>query len=184
MNKLQGLVCLVAGGAGGIGRATVKNLVKQGSKVVVCDLPSSNGNELAKELGENVIFQPTDITTEIDVDNAIKCVREKFGKLNVLINCAGVGTNKKIFGTTHKNPHDLLDFQKIVNTNIIGTFNVIRLSCELFSLNKPGESVIINTSSTAAFEGMVGQSAYAASNGGINSMTLPLSRYFIELKFI
>jgi 3-hydroxyacyl-CoA dehydrogenase/3-hydroxy-2-methylbutyryl-CoA dehydrogenase len=176
MNKFQELVCLVTGSAGGLGRAAVRNLVNQGSKVVICDLPDSKGGELATELGENVVFQPTDITSEIDVVNAIKCVQTKFGKLNVLLNCAGVGINAKVFGTTALKPLELFEFQKVINTNLIGTFNVIRLACELFSLNKPGESVIINTSSTAAFEGMIGHSAYSASNGGINAMTLPLSR--------
>ena len=176
MTKLKDLICLVTGGAGGLGRATVQNLIKNGAKVVICDLPDKKDDKLMEEYEENASFQATDITSETDVTNAIKYVQKKYGKLNCLINCAGVGTNIKAFNGKTSMPHDLLEFQKIINTNIVGTFNVIRLACELFSLNKPGESVIINTSAMAAFDGIIGHAAYSASNGGINSMTLPLSR--------
>jgi 3-hydroxyacyl-CoA dehydrogenase / 3-hydroxy-2-methylbutyryl-CoA dehydrogenase len=177
MTKLKGLICLITGGAGGLGRATAKNLINNGSKVVICDLPDKNDNTLIEEYGENVSFQPTDITSETDVTNAIKHVQNKFGKLNCLINCAGVGTNIKVYNGKKSMPHDLLEFQKIINTNLVGTFNVIRLACELFCLNKPGDvSVVINTSAMSAFDGIIGHAAYSASNGGINSMTLPLSR--------
>ena len=176
MNNLKDLVCLVAGGAGSLGFATVKNFIKQGYKVIICDLPNTNGNELATNLGNNAVFQPADVTSESDVINAFKFVQNNFGKLNVLVNCAGVGTNIKVYSMFSKKSHNLLEFQKIINTNIVGTFNTTRIACEMFALNSPGESVIINTSSISAFEGILGQSGYAASNAGINAMTLPLSR--------
>ena len=176
MSKLKGLICIVTGGAGSLGQATVKKLLQSGCKVAMFDLPQSKGQNIADQLGDGVVFQPTDVTNEQEVIKGLEIVKNKFGKLNVLVNCVGVGTNIKIWSHTSKLPHDKLEFQKIINTNLIGTFNVIRLACEMFSINKPGQSVIINTSSISAIDGMVGQVAYAASNAAINSMTLPLSR--------
>ena len=180
MSKLSNLVCLVTGGASGLGRATVENFIRNGSKVLICDLPNSQGADLAKELGKSALFHPTDITSEDDVTKAVTLVHTTFGKLNVVVNCAGVGTAIKIYSEKHNRPHSLLEFQKVINTNLIGTFNVIRLACSVLALNERNvngeKGVIINTASVAAFDGQQGQAAYSASKGGIVSMTLPLAR--------
>lgn len=167
MSKISGLVCMVTGGASGLGRACVENFVKNGSKVVICDLPNSQGSKLASDLGNNAVFNPTDVTSEADVAKALQIAKEKYGKLNVLVNCAGVGTAIKVYNFKAKRPHDLLEFKKVINTNLIGSFNTIRLACELFGENQPNEDgqrgVVINTASIAAFDGQRGQAAYAAS---------------------
>ncbi|RZF35246.1 hypothetical protein LSTR_LSTR017599 [Laodelphax striatellus] len=179
---LKNIVGLVSGGASGLGRATVERIVSQGGKAVICDLPTSQGAQVAQELGENTIFCPVDVTSEEDVKNAVNQTKEKFGKLNVLVNCAGVGIAFKTYNFHKKVPHSLVDFSRVLNVNVSGTFNVIRLGVGLMGENEPNEDgfrgVIINTSSIAAFDGQIGQAAYAASKGAIVSMTLPLARDF------
>lgn len=181
MSKLNGLICMVTGGASGLGRATVQNFVRQGCKVVICDLKDSKGQELASELGNTkAVFHPTDVTSEADVTSAIKLAQSKFGNLNVLVNCAGIGIASKVYSEKQKKPHSLAEFQKVINVNLVGTFNVIRLACDSFNANEPDNDgqrgVIINTASVAAFDGQSGQAAYSASKGGIVGMTLPLAR--------
>lgn len=181
MSKISGLVCMVTGGGSGLGRATVENFVRNGAKVVICDLPNSNGEKLAKELGNgNAIFNPTDVTSEQDVTKAIEAAKSNFGRLNVLVNCAGVGVAFRTYNYTKKRAHTLADFQKVINVNLVGTFNAIRLACDAFSANEPNKDgqrgVIVNTASIAAFDGQIGQAAYAASKGGVVSMTLPIAR--------
>lgn len=181
MSKLKGLVCMVTGGASGLGRAAVENFVRNGAKVVICDLPNSHGDKLATELGnKNAIFSPTDVTSEQDVKKAIEAVKSNFGQLNALVNCAGVGVAFRTYNFTKKRSHKLEDFQRVINVNLVGTFNVIRLACEAFALNEPNKDgqrgVIVNTASIAAFDGQIGQAAYAASKGGVVAMTLPIAR--------
>lgn len=122
MSKLSGLVCMVTGGASGLGRATVENFLKQGCKVVVCDLPNSGGDKLEKELNtKNVIFSPTDVTSEADVTKALQAAKSNYGRLNVLVNCAGIGVAYRTYNFNKKTSHSLQDFQKVININLVGT---------------------------------------------------------------
>ncbi|KAL3284503.1 hypothetical protein HHI36_018662 [Cryptolaemus montrouzieri] len=178
---LKGAVSLVTGGASGLGKATVEHLVKQGSKVVICDLPSSKGSELSKTLGEDKsTFVPVNVTSEQDVQQALEVTKAKYGKLNNIVNCAGIGVAYKTYNFNKNRAHSLEDFAKVITVNTIGTFNVIRLGVGLIGQNeadKDGQrGVVVNTASVAAYDGQMGQVAYAASKGGIVGMTLPLAR--------
>ncbi|KAM3968510.1 3-hydroxyacyl-CoA dehydrogenase type-2 [Aphomia sociella] len=176
----KGLVGIVTGGASGLGRATAEQLLKQGGRVVICDLPSSTGQETAKQLGSNVAFVPIDVTSEQDVKNALQTTRDKFGRLDVVVNCAGVASAARVYNFKKDQPFDLKMFQKTVEVNLIGTFNVIRLAAGMIGKNAPDadgqRGVIINTASVAAFDGQIGQAAYSASKAGVVGMTLPIAR--------
>lgn len=173
---------MVTGGGSGLGKATVEHMIKNGANVTICDLASSNaGFELAKSMGESkALFHGTDVTSEKDVIAALAETKKKFGKLDVLVNCAGVGVAFRTYNMNKSRCHSLEDFNRVININLSGTFNVIRLACELFALNTPNEDgqrgVIVNTASVAAYDGQIGQVAYAASKAGIVGMTLPLAR--------
>lgn len=178
---IKGFVGLVTGGGSGLGKATVERLVQQGARVVLCDLPNSKGNEVAKTIGEDkVIFAPVNVVNEADVQNALNVTKEKFGKLNAVVNCAGIGVAFKTYNFNKNLPHTLEDFSKVIQVNTIGTFNVIRLSVGLIGENEPNANgergVVINTASIAAYDGQMGQAAYAASKGAIVGMTLPIAR--------
>ncbi|XP_019867337.1 3-hydroxyacyl-CoA dehydrogenase type-2 [Aethina tumida] len=178
---IKGAVSLVTGGASGLGRATVERLVKQGSRVVLCDLKTSKGAEVAKEIGEDkVIFAPVNVTSETDIQDALEITKQKFGQLNNVVNCAGIGVAFKTYNFKKDLPHKLEDFTKVLNVNTIGTFNVIRLAVGVIGKNEPDDNgcrgVIVNTASVAAFDGQMGQAAYSASKGAIVGMTLPLAR--------
>lgn len=180
--KVAGGVALVTGGASGLGLATVRALHDDGAKVIVVDLPSSDGDAIAKELGEGVEFVAADVTSEEGVTAALDAAAE-LGPLRVAVNCAGIGNAFKTVGKQGAFP--LADFTKVVSVNLIGTFNVIRLAAERMSrLDPVGEErgVIVNTASVAAFEGQVGQAAYSASKGGIVGMTLPIARDLAGLR--
>ncbi|EME19769.1 MULTISPECIES: 3-hydroxyacyl-CoA dehydrogenase [Rhodococcus] len=174
-------VAVVTGGASGLGLATTKALLADGAQVVIIDLPSSNGETVAKELGDRVRFVAADVTDEAAVAEALD-VAESLGPLRVAVNCAGIGNAIK---TVNKNgAFPLADFSKIINVNLIGTFNVLRLAAERISKTEPidGErGVIINTASVAAFDGQIGQAAYSASKGGVVGMTLPIARDLASL---
>ncbi|PBC51992.1 3-hydroxyacyl-CoA dehydrogenase [Rhodococcus sp. ACS1] len=174
-------VAVVTGGASGLGLATTKALLADGASVVIIDLPSSDGETVAKELGDRVRFAAGDVTNEADVSAALD-VAESLGPLRVAVNCAGIGNAIK---TVNKNgAFPLADFTKIITVNLIGTFNVIRLAAERISKNEPidGErGVIINTASVAAYDGQIGQAAYSASKGGVVGMTLPIARDLASL---
>ncbi|GEM34667.1 3-hydroxyacyl-CoA dehydrogenase [Nocardia neocaledoniensis NBRC 108232] len=167
---------IVTGGASGLGLATVRELHGQGAKVVIVDLPSSDGEAIAKELGEGAAFAAADVTDESAVSAALD-VAESLAPLRIAVNCAGIGNAIKTVGK--KGAFPLADFTKVVNVNLIGTFNVIRLAAERMSVVEPvGEErgVIINTASVAAYDGQIGQAAYSASKGGIVGLTLPVAR--------
>lgn len=176
--KIENSVAVVTGGASGLGEATVREIVSQGGKAIILDLAEEKGISLAEELGDNVYFVKTNVTDESSVQAALDKAVELFGNVHVLVNCAGVGIAEKTFGS--KGKHDLSTFSKVIQVNLIGTFNVIRLTAEKMAENEPNESgergVIINTSSVAAYEGQIGQVAYSASKGGIVGMTLPIAR--------
>ncbi|XP_042235619.1 3-hydroxyacyl-CoA dehydrogenase type-2-like [Homarus americanus] len=177
---LKGLVSVVTGGASGLGRATVERIVREGGRAVICDLPTSQGAKVAEEIGDSVIFVPTDVSSAGDVEAALALCKDKFGGLHVAVNCAGIGLAVKTYNHNKKVSHSLDDFMRVQKVNLGGAFNMIRLSAALIAENEPnvdGErGVIINTASIAAFDGRIGQAAYAASKGAIIGMTLPIAR--------
>jgi NAD(P)-dependent dehydrogenase (short-subunit alcohol dehydrogenase family) len=169
-------VALITGGASGLGLATAKALRAAGAQVVIVDLRTSAGADRAKELGDGVQFAAADVRSEADVTAALD-VADELGPLRVAVNCAGIGSATRTIGRAGAFP--LADFSRVVEINLIGTFNVIRLAAERMVRHDPvGEErgVIINTASVAAFDGQIGQAAYSASKGGIVGMTLPIAR--------
>jgi NAD(P)-dependent dehydrogenase (short-subunit alcohol dehydrogenase family) len=172
------VVALVTGGASGLGEASVVALVKKGARAAIIDVDAEKGEKLAATIGSGAMFIKTDVTSEADVRNAVQKTVEAFGKLNVVINCAGVVNPGKLIG--RKGPLTLEAFNKVLQINLVGTLNVIRLAVEQMMNNDPGEEgekgVIINSASIAAFEGQIGQVAYSASKAGIVGMTLPIAR--------
>ncbi|MGI6870576.1 MULTISPECIES: 3-hydroxyacyl-CoA dehydrogenase [Amycolatopsis] len=175
-------VALVTGGASGLGLATVRELHGKGAKVVIVDLPSSQGEAVAKELGDGVVFAAADVTDEAQVSAALDAA-EALGTLRIAVNCAGIGNAHKTVGK--QGPFPLDGFVKVINVNLVGTFNVIRLAAERIAKAEPvGEErgVIVNTASVAAFDGQIGQAAYSASKGGIVGMTLPIARDLASLQ--
>ena len=171
-----GAVGLITGGASGLGLASTERLLEAGASVVILDLPSSPGAAVADKLGDRVRFSAGDVTDEASVNAALDVAAE-LGPLRIAVNCAGTGNAAKTLGK--KGPFPLADFARIININLIGTFNVIRLAAERMAASDPidGErGVIINTASVAAFDGQIGQAAYSASKGGIVGMTLPIAR--------
>jgi NAD(P)-dependent dehydrogenase (short-subunit alcohol dehydrogenase family) len=180
--KIPDNVALVTGGASGLGLATVKELHANGARVVILDLPSSRGKEIAGEFGDRAVFSPGDVTSPDSVTAALDAAAG-LGTLRITVNCAGIGNG--IRTVSKQGPFPLDAFTKVINVNLIGTFNVIRLAAERISqAPDAGEErgVIINTASIAAFEGQIGQAAYSASKGGIVGMTLPIARDLASLK--
>jgi len=178
--KLDSVSAIVTGGASGLGRATATKLAAGGAKVVIVDLPNSDGEAVAKEIGG--AFAPGDVTSETDLAAAVAAAKA-LGPLRVLVNCAGIGT--AIRTVTKSGPHPLDFFQKVIEVNLIGTFNAIRLAAaEMVTTDEvDGErGVIVNTASAAAYDGQIGQAAYSASKGGIVGMTLPIARDLASLK--
>ncbi|XP_042898341.1 3-hydroxyacyl-CoA dehydrogenase type-2 isoform X2 [Parasteatoda tepidariorum] len=174
------LVALVTGAASGFGLSTAERLLKQGAKVVLCDINSSKGQEVAKRHEENSLFIATDVTCENDVKKALETCSEKFQKLDLLVNCAGINVLGKTYDFQRNKPHSLEEFTNILQVNTVGTFNVIRLAVGLMAKNQPDEDgqkgVIVNLTSIHAYGGSTGHIAYSASSGAIASMTLPLAR--------
>jgi NAD(P)-dependent dehydrogenase (short-subunit alcohol dehydrogenase family) len=169
-------VSLVTGGASGLGEATTRRLHEDGCGVVIVDLPSSPGHALATELGNRARFCAADVRDETQVQAAIAVARE-LGDLRVVVNCAGVGTPGRVVG--RKGPHDLDSFRNVIEINLVGTFNVLRLAAAAMLGNTPVDGdrgVIVMTASIAAYDGQIGQAAYAASKGGIVALTLPAAR--------
>jgi len=169
---------LISGGASGLGAATAHMLVQQGARVVIADRDTDSGQAITAELGKFARFAQTDVTDEDSVQNAVTLAVETFGGLHGAISCAGIGIPEKIIGD--EGPHRLDTFEKVIRVNLTGTFNVTRLAANAIVRGEAqtnGErGVIINTASIAAFEGQLGQASYAASKGGIVSMTLPIAR--------
>lgn len=176
--KIEKSVAIVTGGASGLGEATVRNFIEGGGKVAILDMNASKGEALCEELGTDLSFHRTDVTDPESVGTAIDAVHASHGKVNICVNCAGIGMAMKTMGKD--GPHNLDVFKKVIDVNLIGTFNVLRLAAEKMSANEPDEDgergVIINTASAAAYDGQKGQAAYSASKGGIVGMTLPIAR--------
>ncbi len=171
--EIRDSVAVVTGGASGLGLATTRRLLDAGASVVVIDL---KGEEVIAELGERARFVGTDVTDEAGVTEALD-VAESLGPVRINVNCAGIGNAIKTLGKD--GPFPLAGFRKVVEVNLIGTFNVIRLAAQRIAKTEPvGEErgVIINTASVAAFDGQIGQAAYSASKGGVVGMTLPIAR--------
>ncbi|GAA2737546.1 3-hydroxyacyl-CoA dehydrogenase [Pedococcus aerophilus] len=169
-------VALITGGASGLGGATVRRLHAEGAAVVIVDLPSSPGQALAEELGDMAQFVPADVRDEAQVQAAIDAAGE-LGTLRIVVNCAGVATPGRVVGK--RGPLGLEDFANVVNINLIGTFNVLRLAAAAMLTNEPVDGdrgVIVMTASIAAYDGQIGQAAYAASKGGVVGLTLSAAR--------
>ncbi|MGB5694702.1 MAG: SDR family NAD(P)-dependent oxidoreductase [Polyangiales bacterium] len=175
--KIDGSVALVTGGASGLGEATVRQLVSRGARAVIVDLNADRGKQLAAELGDAATFARADVSNAEEVQAAVEQAAS-MGTFRVAVNCAGIGMAMRTIGKDGT-PHDVGVFQKIISVNLIGTFNVLRLSASAMLQNEPEDGergVIINTASVAAFDGQIGQVAYSASKGGIVGMTLPAAR--------
>jgi len=174
--QIKDSVFLVTGGASGLGAASARMAAQNGAKVVIADMQAEAGAKLAAEIGAR--FVKCDVSSEADGQAAVACALKEFGGLHVLVNCAGIATAERTLGK--EAPHALASFARIINVNLIGTFNMIRLAANAMAKAVPNASgergVIINTASVAAFDGQIGQAAYAASKGGIVAMTLPVAR--------
>jgi NAD(P)-dependent dehydrogenase (short-subunit alcohol dehydrogenase family) len=170
---------VVTGGASGLGEATTRALAAKGAAVTILDLQEDRGLALAKELGGDTTFVRTDVTDEASVQAAISEATGKDRPLRIAVNCAGIGWAQRTVGRDGE-PHDFGAFVKVVSVNLIGSFNVLRLASAAMSRTEPGEDgergVVVNTASIAAYDGQIGQIAYAASKGGIVGMTLPAAR--------
>ncbi|HEY3534173.1 MAG TPA: SDR family NAD(P)-dependent oxidoreductase [Pedococcus sp.] len=169
-------VALVTGGASGLGEATVRRLHTDGAAVVIVDLPSSTGAALASELGDRATFAPADVRDEAQVQSAIDAAA-RLGTLRVVVTCAGVGTPGRVVG--RKGPLPLDAFKNVIDINLVGTFNVLRLAAAAMLGNEPVDGdrgVVVMTASIAAYDGQVGQAAYAASKGGVVGLTLSAAR--------
>lgn len=177
--KPSEVIAIVTGGASGLGEAVVRKIVADGGKVSILDRPQSKGPEVAAALGSSAIFTPADVTEPAAVKAAVDQTIQRFGKLTVAVNCAGVGTAGRVLDK-HGAPHPLDLFEMTIRINLVGTFNVLRLAAAAMARNEPNEygerGVIVNTASIAAFDGQVGQAAYSASKGGVVGMTLPIAR--------
>jgi NAD(P)-dependent dehydrogenase (short-subunit alcohol dehydrogenase family) len=169
--EIRGYTFLVTGGGSGLGAATANFLAKEGANVVVADLKGEVG-------GDDARFVETEVTDEASVKGAIDAALQNFGGLHGAVNCAGIAAAEKVLG--REGPHSLKSFSQVIEVNLVGTFNVVRLAAEALAKNEPMEGgergVIVNTASVAAFDGQIGQVAYAASKGGVAAMTLPLAR--------
>ncbi|KVT17559.1 3-hydroxy-2-methylbutyryl-CoA dehydrogenase [Burkholderia sp. MSMB1078WGS] len=176
--NIKDRVFLITGAGSGLGAAVAHMVVAQGGKAVLLDVNEEAGASLANELGEAARFVKTDVTSEADGQAAVATARDAFGRVDVLVNCAGVAPGEKVVG--RDGPHSLDRFVRAVSINLVGTFNMIRLAAEAMSkqdADAEGErGVIVNTASVAAFDGQIGQAAYAASKSGVVGMTLPIAR--------
>ena len=176
---MQGKVAVVTGGASGLGRATVKRLVAGGMKCAIFDMNEEKGNALVADLGDNVVFQKVNVADEESVQAGVDAAMAAFGAIHVNCNFAGIGNAVRTMGKNGPFPLDA--FKMVVDVNLVGTFNTLRLCAEQMAKNEPftkdgGRGCIVNTASVAAYEGQIGQAAYSASKGGVGGMTLPIAR--------
>ncbi len=176
--KIEGRVFLVTGGGSGLGAAVARMVVDNGGRVVIVDINADAGAAMAAELGDAARFQRADVSSEADGKAAVQLALDSFGHVHGLVNCAGVAPGEKVVG--RDGPHRLESFVRGITVNLIGTFNMLRLAADAMAKEEPdadGErGVIVNTASIAAFDGQIGQAAYAASKGGVAALTLPVAR--------
>ena len=180
IKQIKGLTAIVTGSASGLGRATVERLAFNGANVIIGDLPSSDGAKVAESIGANAVFAPLDVTSEENAQEVIDMAVSKFGRLDVLVNCAGIAIAKKVLNPKKGQVHGLKDFEQVLKVNTLGSFNMIRLSANAMCKNDPDvneqRGIVISTASVAAYDGQQGQAAYTASKGAIVAMTLPIAR--------
>lgn len=176
--QIEGNVFLVTGAASGLGLAVAERLARDGAKLMLCDLNAPAGKGLARRLGCAAQFARTDVANEPEGQAAVNFAIEKFGRLDGLVNCAGVAPSERILG--RDGVHDFDRFASTIRVNLLGTFNMMRLAARSMARNEPNDEgergVVVNTASIAAFDGQIGQAAYAASKGGVASLTLPAAR--------
>ncbi len=176
--QIKQSVFLVTGGASGLGAATARRLAGAGARIAILDVQKETGSELARELGAQAIYCQADVTDETQVAAAIAAACSQLGALHGAINCAGIAPGERVLGKS--GPHRLDTFNRAIQINLVGTFNVTRLAAQAMEKNAPdagGErGIIINTASVAAFDGQIGQAAYSASKAGVAGMTLPMAR--------
>jgi len=176
--QIESHTFLVTGGGSGLGAACARLIVSLGGQIVIADRDGTSAAQSAAELGAAAEFSLTDVTEEAQVQAAVDAAIRRFGRLDGVVNCAGILGAARIVGK--QGPHELRLFDRIVRVNLLGTFNVLRLAAAAMTENPPGpdgeRGVIVNTSSVAAFEGQIGQAAYAASKGGVAALTLPAAR--------
>jgi NAD(P)-dependent dehydrogenase (short-subunit alcohol dehydrogenase family) len=176
--QLNGSTFIVTGGSSGLGAGTVRRLHAGGARIVIADVNIEGGQKLAAELGKNVAFSKVDVTNTAEAEAAVATARQQFGAVHGLVNCAGIGGAERVVGK--QGAHRLETFARIIQINLIGTFNMIRLAAAAMATNAPNAAgergVIVNTASVAAYDGQIGQAAYSASKGGIVSLTLPIAR--------
>jgi NAD(P)-dependent dehydrogenase (short-subunit alcohol dehydrogenase family) len=176
--RLSASTFIVTGGASGLGAASARMIVEGGGNVVIADVKDNEGAALALELGSAARFVHTDVTDEASGKRAIDVARATFGGVQGLVGCAGIVHGEKVVGK--EGAHALASFARTININLVGMFNMIRLAAEAMTAGAPNEEgergVIVNTASVAAFDGQIGQAAYAASKGGVVGMTLPIAR--------
>lgn len=174
---------LITGAASGLGLATTQAIINQHGKVAMLDINESKGNEAATHFGDNALYINADVSNELEVDRAVKQAVEKFGFLNLVVNCAGIAPSQRVLGKEALMSTE--EFVKTININLNSTFCVCRATANAMQHNNPQHDeergVIVNTSSIAAYDGQIGQAAYSASKGGIASMTLPLAREFSRI---
>ena len=180
---LKDAVAIVTGGGSGLGAATANEFAEHGAKVVILDLPSSPGAKAAESLRERGMFVAADVTSGAEVEAAVAQAAGRFGAVHVAVNCAGIGRAMRTLAKD--GPHSLDLFNKVIQINLVGTFNTIRVAAAQMAKNQPNREgergVIINTASIAAYDGQIGQAAYAASKGGVVSLTLPVARDLASL---
>src|SRR2546429_4005587 len=176
--RIEGIGALVAGGASGLGEATARALVDRGARVAIADLNEDRANELVAELGDAAVAFRCDVTDEADVEGAVAGAVEALGEIRFTVSCAGIGWAERT--VSRRGPAQLQPFETVVRVNLIGTYNVLRLSAAAMSQNEPDEGgergAVVMTASIAAFDGQIGQTAYAASKGGVVGLTLPAAR--------
>jgi NAD(P)-dependent dehydrogenase (short-subunit alcohol dehydrogenase family) len=181
--QITGKTFVVTGGASGLGRAAAETIVAAGGNVVLLDVNTETGKAAEQAIGAKARFAQADVTSETEVQAAVDLAVSSFGRLDGAVNAAGVGPAAKVLGKNGPHPLDL--FEKTIKVNLVGTFNVIRLAAAVIAKNEPAANgergVIVNTASIAAFDGQIGQPAYAASKAGIAGMTLPIAREFAQL---
>ena len=175
------VTAIVTGGASGLGEATVRHIAENGGRAIIFDLNEARAQQVMADFSEGqVSYVETDVTDALQVEKNVKLAADLLGQINLLVNCAGIGTPGKV--VSKGQPLALERFEKVIQVNLVGSFNVLRAVAAAMQTNEPNENgergVIISTASVAAFEGQIGQAAYSASKGGIVSMTLPIAREF------
>ncbi len=181
--QFDGKTVLVTGGASGLGGATAEMVIGSGGNAVILDVSEQTGQALASRLGPRARFIRTDVTSDAEVQLAVDNTMQTFGAVHGAVNAAGVGAAERVLGK--EGPQPLANFTRVVQINLVGTFNVIRLAAAAMAKNDPNDAgergVIVNTASVAAYDGQIGQAAYSASKGGIVGMTLPIAREFARM---